>query len=75
MIRLEDEEDGGLIYEENAQELSEIYIRWCLVGRFLTESSIDFQAMQGDQGRACALRRSNVIVIFSSFIMKWISQG
>ncbi|KAK1380220.1 hypothetical protein POM88_026964 [Heracleum sosnowskyi] len=33
MIRLEDEEEGGLIYEENAEELSDIDVRWCLVGR------------------------------------------
>lgn len=45
-IRLEDEEDGGLMYEENQEDLSEIDTRWCLVGRFLTESTIDFQAMQ-----------------------------
>lgn len=46
MIRLENEEDGGLIYKENQEELSEIDTRWCLVGRFLTEASVDFQAMQ-----------------------------
>ncbi|KAL8124864.1 hypothetical protein AgCh_012503 [Apium graveolens] len=46
MIRLEDEEDGGLIYKENQEEIYEIDTRWCLVGRFLTESSVDFQAMQ-----------------------------
>lgn len=45
-IRLEDEEDGGLMYEVNQEDLSEIDTHWCLVGRFLTESTIDFQAMQ-----------------------------
>lgn len=45
-IQLEDEEYGGLNYENNAEDLSESDTRWCLVGRFLTESSIDFQAMQ-----------------------------
>lgn len=44
-IQLEDEELGGLNYE-NTEELSEIDTRWCLVGRFLTDSPIDFQAMQ-----------------------------
>lgn len=45
-IRIEDEEQGGLMYGENAEDLGEIDTRWCLVGRFLTDSSIDFQAMQ-----------------------------
>ncbi|XP_074352285.1 uncharacterized protein LOC141691445 [Apium graveolens] len=46
MISLEEEEQGGITYEENAEDLSEIDMRWCLVGRFLTDSPIDFQAMQ-----------------------------
>ncbi|XP_074378017.1 uncharacterized protein LOC141719538 [Apium graveolens] len=43
---IEDEEQGGLTYEENTPVISEIDTRWCLVGRFLTDSAIDFQAMQ-----------------------------
>lgn len=46
MISIEDEEQGGLVYEENTADLCEIDTRWCFVGRFLTDSSIDFQAMQ-----------------------------
>lgn len=46
MVSIEDEEQGGIVYEEDAGDLNEIDTRWCLVGRFLTESSIDFQAMQ-----------------------------
>lgn len=47
MIRLKDEEEGGLMYDGTMEDtVSEIDIRWCLVGKFLTESSIDFQAMQ-----------------------------
>lgn len=45
-IRIEEEEEGGLSYEGDGGELSEIDVRWCLVGRFLTESHIDFQVMQ-----------------------------
>lgn len=46
-VRLEDEEDGGLVYEGVTEEtLSEIDVRWCLVGMFLTDAPIDFQAMQ-----------------------------
>lgn len=37
---------GGIVYEEDTDSLSEIDTRWCLVWRILTESSIDFQAMQ-----------------------------
>lgn len=46
MLNLEDEEHGGLVYEERVEELSEIDLRWCLLGRFLTDYPIDFQAMQ-----------------------------
>lgn len=38
MITIEDEEHGGLEYDGGAEELREIDMRWCLVGRFLTES-------------------------------------
>lgn len=40
MITLEDEESGGITYDENDEDLSEIDTKWCLVGRFLTESTI-----------------------------------
>ncbi|KAK1383073.1 hypothetical protein POM88_020808 [Heracleum sosnowskyi] len=29
-IRIEEEEEGGLIYEEENEDLSEIDLRWCL---------------------------------------------
>lgn len=45
-IRIEEEEEGGLSYEETQEDLLEIDVRWCLVGKFLTDSNIDFQAMQ-----------------------------
>lgn len=45
MISLEDQEQGGLLYKGEAEELGEIYTRWCLVGHFPIESLIDFQAM------------------------------
>lgn len=45
-IQIEEEEQGGLCYENDSEQLSEIDTRWCLVGRFLTDSHIDFQAMQ-----------------------------
>lgn len=32
MVSIDDEEHGGLCYEENAEDLSEIDLRWCLVG-------------------------------------------
>lgn len=32
MINLDEEEQGGITYEENTGELSEIDARWCLVG-------------------------------------------
>lgn len=45
-ITIEEEDQGGLVYEGDVADLSDVDMRWCLVGRFLTESSIDFQAMQ-----------------------------
>lgn len=45
-IQIEEEEQGGLSYENETEELSEIDTRWCLVGHFLTDSPVDFQAMQ-----------------------------
>lgn len=45
-IQIEDEEQGGLNYENNAEDIREIYTRWCLVGRFLTDLNIDFQVMR-----------------------------
>uniref|UniRef100_A0A803PF19 Reverse transcriptase domain-containing protein n=1 Tax=Cannabis sativa TaxID=3483 RepID=A0A803PF19_CANSA len=41
-----DDDDGGLLYDTNEKELSEFDDRWCLVGRFLTERTLDFMAMQ-----------------------------
>lgn len=46
MIIMEDEKIGGITDAENDEGLTEIDTRWCLVGRFLTDSSIDFQLMQ-----------------------------
>ncbi|KAK1381143.1 hypothetical protein POM88_027887 [Heracleum sosnowskyi] len=45
-IQIEDEEYGGLSYENDNEDLSEMEMRWCLIGRFLTDSHIDFQVMQ-----------------------------
>lgn len=42
MISIAEEEQGGLTYDEQGEELSEIDVRWCLVGRFLMDSTIDF---------------------------------
>ncbi|KAK1399917.1 CCHC-type domain-containing protein [Heracleum sosnowskyi] len=54
-IQFEEEEQGGLSYGDTCEGLSEIDTRWCMVGRFLTDSPIDFQAMQH---RMAALWRS-----------------
>lgn len=45
-FQMDEEEEGGILYEGNTDNLSKIDVRWCLVGRFLTESPIDFQVMQ-----------------------------
>ncbi|XP_074373435.1 uncharacterized protein LOC141713759 [Apium graveolens] len=45
-IQIEDEEYGGLSYENDNEVLNKIDTRWCLVGKFLTDSHIDYQAMQ-----------------------------
>uniref|UniRef100_A0A803P1Q3 DUF4283 domain-containing protein n=1 Tax=Cannabis sativa TaxID=3483 RepID=A0A803P1Q3_CANSA len=43
---IEDKDEEGLFFEAGTDELSEIDDRWLLVGRFLTNRSIDFQPMQ-----------------------------
>ncbi|KAM6543328.1 hypothetical protein CsatB_007775 [Cannabis sativa] len=43
---IDDEDEEGLLFEAGEDGLAEIDDRWLLVGRFLTNRSIDFQAMQ-----------------------------
>uniref|UniRef100_A0A803PA88 DUF4283 domain-containing protein n=1 Tax=Cannabis sativa TaxID=3483 RepID=A0A803PA88_CANSA len=43
---IEDDDEEGLLFEAGEDGLAEIDDRWLLVGRFLTNRSIDFQAMQ-----------------------------
>ncbi|KAM6543681.1 hypothetical protein CsatB_008128 [Cannabis sativa] len=43
---IHDDDEEGLIFEAGADGLAEIDDRWLLVGRFLTNRAIDFQAMQ-----------------------------
>lgn len=45
-ISLEEEEAGGLSYEAEEVVHGGIDARWCLVGRFLSDRSIDFEKMQ-----------------------------
>ncbi|WOG81854.1 hypothetical protein DCAR_0101008 [Daucus carota subsp. sativus] len=45
-ISLEEEESGGLSYEAEEALDGGIDTRWCLVGRFLSDRSIDFEKMQ-----------------------------
>lgn len=79
MIGLEEEEDGGLIYEEN--ELSDIDVRWCLLGMFLTNHQLISRPCStrwhpfGDQGKECMLRNYTGIPIYFIFIMKWTFLG
>uniref|UniRef100_A0A803NFH1 Reverse transcriptase domain-containing protein n=1 Tax=Cannabis sativa TaxID=3483 RepID=A0A803NFH1_CANSA len=43
---IDDEDEEGLIFDNVAVDSSEIDDRWLLVGTFLTNRAIDFQAMQ-----------------------------
>uniref|UniRef100_A0A803P1I4 Uncharacterized protein n=1 Tax=Cannabis sativa TaxID=3483 RepID=A0A803P1I4_CANSA len=45
-MNLGGEDDDFLMYENGDEELFEVDDRWCLVGRFLIDRTIDFQAMQ-----------------------------
>lgn len=80
-IQIEDEEYGGLNYENDTGDLSEIDMRWCLVGRFLADSHIDVQAMQHKMaslwrpGEAFMSNKWTTIGSSFSFIMKLISRG
>ena len=45
-ITLEDEEEDGIIFEETGDDGDIIDYRWCLVGRFLIDRSINLMAMK-----------------------------
>ena len=45
-VTLEDEEEIGLVVEEDERVLGKIKLKWRLVGRFLVERSINSQAMK-----------------------------
>lgn len=75
-IRIEEEEEGGLSYEETTEDLSELDARWCLVGKFITDSNIDFQVMQHKMASLWRLGRGlyvkeleRNIYIYFNFIM------
>uniref|UniRef100_A0A803P4M6 Zinc knuckle CX2CX4HX4C domain-containing protein n=1 Tax=Cannabis sativa TaxID=3483 RepID=A0A803P4M6_CANSA len=46
----EDEEEEGLLFDNVGIDTPEFDFRWCLVGRFLTDRSLDFMAMQHKNG-------------------------
>ena len=46
MITIEDKEYGGKILWKKHIVVSEIDTQWCAVGRFLTDSVVDYQIMQ-----------------------------
>ncbi|KAM6558692.1 hypothetical protein CsatA_027931 [Cannabis sativa] len=45
-LAIEEDDEEGLLFDNVSDDLSEIDDRWLLVGRFLTNRPIDFQAMQ-----------------------------
>uniref|UniRef100_A0A803PHA9 Reverse transcriptase domain-containing protein n=1 Tax=Cannabis sativa TaxID=3483 RepID=A0A803PHA9_CANSA len=45
-IQLEEEEEGVLLSDEQVEDDQAFDDRWCLVGKFLTNRSIDFDAMR-----------------------------
>ncbi|XP_060961909.1 uncharacterized protein LOC133032093 [Cannabis sativa] len=45
-MNIEDEEEGVLIAEDQSEEVQAFDDRWCLVGKFLTNRTFDFDAMR-----------------------------
>ncbi|XP_030486981.2 uncharacterized protein LOC115703884 [Cannabis sativa] len=45
-MSLGDDDDGFLMYDNDTVDTIDFDDRWCLVGRFLTDRTIDFEAMQ-----------------------------
>lgn len=45
-MNIEEEEENGVEYEDDIVETSNLDTRWCLVGRFLVDIPVDFNAMQ-----------------------------
>ncbi|KAL8094453.1 hypothetical protein AgCh_036112 [Apium graveolens] len=60
---IENEEQGGITYEEDSTVTSEIDIRWCLIRKFLTELSIDFQSHATQNGFFMATGKRNGMVV------------
>lgn len=81
MISIEDEEQGGITCEENADSLSEIDTRWCLVGKFLTDSSLISKPCStkwlhyGGQIEACMSNNWKRIAFYFSSTMRWTLKG
>ena len=44
-LSLNEEEKGGLVLEEIAEDEGLEVFKWCLVGHFLTDNTMDFIAM------------------------------
>lgn len=45
-IRLEEEEEGGVVYENVEDVTDEIDVRWCLVGKLLSDRPVDFEVLR-----------------------------
>uniref|UniRef100_A0A803QIQ3 DUF4283 domain-containing protein n=1 Tax=Cannabis sativa TaxID=3483 RepID=A0A803QIQ3_CANSA len=77
-----DDDEEGLLFEKADDGLSEIDDdRWLLVGRFLTNRSIDFQAMQNKMatlwqpGWGLYVKELDSNLFYSNSIMRWILKG
>ncbi|WOG96250.1 hypothetical protein DCAR_0415584 [Daucus carota subsp. sativus] len=84
LIRIEDEEERGLQYEEQDGVQAEIDMRWCLVGRFSIDSPIDFQAMQHNgsamrPGRGVYVKELQpnryIFQFYPEVDIKWVIEG
>lgn len=45
-LNLDEEEADGVVYDGDVGETKTLDMRWCLVGKFLVDIPVDFNAMQ-----------------------------
>ncbi|XWS15361.1 hypothetical protein CRYUN_Cryun35bG0090100 [Craigia yunnanensis] len=73
-LTLDDEEEGGLVFDDIGGEEDSVGFQWCLVGHFLTDRPINFAAMKNTLAsiwrpmkRVCIKDLSLLLFLFQLF--------
>ena len=77
-LNLDDEEEGGLVFDDISGEEGLTGFQWFLVGHFLTNRSINFVAMKNTLASICRSVKGVYIkdlspsLFYSNSFMSWI---